>query len=164
MLPRSSVFSTSAQLKAHIFANSFCPFSAQMTLKGDKTTDIAYIAARCTANKKNITASNFLDALLAVGGYRPKNSQVFQKYGDTTNIVSEIARMVTMDSNFVLKISGFSSMKPIRKENEITYEGAAEFVRILEDWQMGPGRDEVWSGTLKEHWPLHCAREVRGNQ
>jgi hypothetical protein len=78
-----------------------------MTLTGENKKALKHIAKACAVGTKhNIGADFFNNVLRSVGGYRPKNNVVFKAFGDSSNIIYEVSRMVAVDPEFVLKNDG----------------------------------------------------------
>jgi hypothetical protein len=132
---------------------------------------IKFIDRRRNA-KNSIGAAALHDALICVGGYRPKNNRIFKEHGDSSNVVSELARMVQMNWGVVQNYAlvpqllvrdecGKSSIPSSSLASTLTHERCAEFVCVLESWTKGPGREECWTGTMKNNFPLHCAGELK---
>eukprot|EP01047_Picozoa_sp_COSAG01_P072464 COSAG01_NODE_11529_length_1913_cov_1.461411_1_plen_152_part_00 len=95
--------------------------------------------------------------LLLFGGYRPQNQAVFPLANGEPKI-AKVAKAVVADDQFVLTPDGIDTMS--QGDIELSYQDVADMVQILERWMEGPGREEVFFGTLSSCFPLHVASEV----
>jgi hypothetical protein len=114
---------------------------------------------KLAVHQKNIPASYFHEVLECRGGYRPKGGQVFPKTDDRA-LVSDIAGLVQLDGNFVLRPQGILSTKPIPEAERVSYDEVLDFVRTMEEWTLGPGREETWVGTITQYFALHVDSEL----
>ena len=71
-------------------------------------------------------------------------------------MVTDFAKGVVANPNLVLKPASDESVR----DKQVVYTMVPDFVRIMEEWQEGPGREEQWIGTLKTFFPLHQEDEL----
>ncbi len=118
------------------------------------------LVRRSVLKHRDIPAAMLDEALTLFGCYRPASAAVFpQAQGKA--VISQIAKMVHTDDQFILKPSGFEShrIKNGAAAN-VTYDDVKNLLAILERWKFGKGREEVWFGTLKTYFPLHQEKEL----
>eukprot|EP01043_Picozoa_sp_COSAG02_P026908 COSAG02_NODE_1564_length_11912_cov_7.524676_2_plen_1114_part_00 len=113
------------------------------------------------------------ELLVLHGGYRPNAAEAFPSIRGAP-VVAQVASYLVADNTFVLKPTGgddptpglnggphLDSHKATPVQPEISYDLLRDLVEALGKWQMGPGKDETWYGTLNNYFPLHSAAEIK---
>jgi hypothetical protein len=143
--------------------------SALGSSTGPHVSQAKRIRSRCQSGhhahgrgQRAITAQILHELLITYGAYRPQSANVFPKSPTDEAIVSKMCDSIIRDDQFVLSSKGFSSHKA-GEGLEVTYEMILECLDSLEKWRdpvSGPGREEVWYGTIHSYFPLHDTREM----
>ena len=127
---------------------------------------IKLLGDRSSGKLREIDASSIHDLLLATGGYRAQADKIFPEF-EGEPVVAQVAGFVRQDESFTLRPKGgldngpwVKSDKPPQMVPAITHQHVLNLTKVLKNWRMGAGREEVFYGTLQQYFPLHDPREL----
>jgi hypothetical protein len=58
-------------------------------------------------------------------------------------------------------LQGILSLKKIDEGGNVEFDEVPGFLRVMEEWKLGPGREEAWVGTLNQYFALHVQCELQ---
>jgi hypothetical protein len=58
-------------------------------------------------------------------------------------------------------LQGILSLKKIDEGGNVEFDEVPGFLRVMEEWKLGPGREEAWVGTMSQFFALHVERELQ---
>ena len=113
--------------------------------------------------RRRIPARKVYQLLLAHGGFRSSNRDVFPR-SENKAVIADLCKNVLRDPSFIIMPNGQIRSKFLSAEKDgLTFQRLIDAVHILEDWRdpvTGPGRDEQFVGSLKQYYPLDCGDEL----
>ena len=112
--------------------------------------------------QRELAASTLHEMIVLFGGFRPHSAAVF-KDGTGDPVVAKLGSAILQDGQFLLTKNGFQSGRNPGLGNVVTYDCIERVCNVLDEWrqpEVGPGREEVWVGTLNSYFPLHDYREL----